>query len=159
MVYDGVGKSTLEGSLKCLATRGMMVSFGNASGPLSPIDVPKLLLPKGLYFIRPSMQQYLSSREEIDEASEVLFEKIDTGKINIEITKNNDYIVIKLTDNGTGILDTKKVMTPYFTTKKKGSGLGLPIVSKIINEHSGEFVISNNKKGGITIIISLPFKS
>ena len=81
------------------------------------------------------------------------------GKIHIEITKNNDYIDIKLTDNGTGILDTKKVMTPYFTTKKKGSGLGLPIVNKIINEHSGEFVISNNKKGGITIIISLPFKS
>ncbi len=81
------------------------------------------------------------------------------GKINIEITKNNDYIVIKLTDNGTGILDTKKVMTPYFTTKKKGSGLGLPIVSKIINEHSGELILFNNKKEGITITISLPLKS
>ena len=80
------------------------------------------------------------------------------GKINIEIVKNNDYIVIKLTDNGTGILDTKKVMTPYFTTKKKGSGLGLPIVSKIINEHSGELILFNNKKEGITITISLPLK-
>ena len=80
------------------------------------------------------------------------------GKIDIEITKNNDYIVIKLTDNGTGILDTKKVMTPYFTTKKKGSGLGLPIVSKIINEHSGELILFNNKKEGITITISLPLK-
>ena len=47
----GVGKTTLEGSLKCLSIRGMMVSFGNASGALSPIDVPKLLQPKGLYFI------------------------------------------------------------------------------------------------------------
>jgi len=81
------------------------------------------------------------------------------GKIDIEITKNNDYIVIKLTDNGTGILDTKKVMTPYFTTKKKGSGLGLPIVSKIINEHSGELILSNNKKEGVMIAISLPLKS
>ncbi len=81
------------------------------------------------------------------------------GKINIEIVKNNDYIVIKLIDNGTGILDTKKVMTPYFTTKKKGSGLGLPIVSKIINEHSGELNISNNTKEGATITILLPFKS
>ena len=81
------------------------------------------------------------------------------GKIHIEITKNNDYIDIKLTDNGTGILDTKKVMTPYFTTKRKGSGLGLPIVSKIINEHSGELVLSNNKKEGVTILISLPVKS
>jgi two-component system nitrogen regulation sensor histidine kinase NtrY len=81
------------------------------------------------------------------------------GKIHIEITRNNDYIDIKLTDNGTGILDTKKVMTPYFTTKRKGSGLGLPIVSKIINEHSGELVLSNNKKEGVTILISLPVKS
>ena len=87
VVYDGVGKSTLEGSLKCLSLRGMMVSFGNASGALSPIDVPKLLQPKGLYFIRPSMQQYLSTREEINEAAKVLFEKIGSGKVKIEIFK------------------------------------------------------------------------
>ena len=67
--------------------------------------------------------------------------------------------MVRLTDNGTGIADTKKVMTPYFTTKTKGTGLGLPIVSKIINEHSGELVLSNNKKEGVTILISLPVKS
>tara|TARA_B100000686_G_scaffold202110_1_gene209100 strand:+ start:725 stop:1696 length:972 start_codon:yes stop_codon:yes gene_type:complete len=87
VVYDGVGKSTLEDSLKCLCLRGTMVSFGNASGALSPIDVPKLLQPKGLYFIRPSMQQYLSTREEINEATKVLFEKIDSGKVKIKIFK------------------------------------------------------------------------
>ncbi len=79
------------------------------------------------------------------------------GKIDIEIVSNNDYIVIRLTDNGTGIPNTKKVMTPYFTTKKKGTGLGLPIVSKIINEHSGDFLIRNNKNGnGIYIETSFP---
>ena len=87
VVYDGVGKSTLEGSLKCLSTRGTMVSFGNASGALSPIDVSKLLQPKGLYFIRPSMQQYLSTREEINEGAKILFEKIESGKVKIEIFK------------------------------------------------------------------------
>jgi len=87
VVYDGVGKSTLEGSLECLSTRGMMVSFGNASGALSPIDVPKSLQPKGLYFIRPSMQQYLSTREEINEGAKILFEKISSGKVKIEIYK------------------------------------------------------------------------
>ena len=65
----------------------MMVSFGNASGPLAEINVPKLLQPKGLYFIRPSMQHYLSTREEIDEAAKILFEKVKSGKIKIEIFK------------------------------------------------------------------------
>ena len=79
------------------------------------------------------------------------------GKIDIEIISNNDYIVIKLTDNGTGISDTKKVMTPYFTTKTKGTGLGLPIVSKIISEHSGDFSIKNRTDGdGVKIEISFP---
>ena len=53
----------------------MMVSFGNASGPLSDINVPKVLQPKGLYLVRPAMQQYLSTREDLDEASEIMFEK------------------------------------------------------------------------------------
>ena len=79
------------------------------------------------------------------------------GNIDIEINDNNDYINVLITDNGTGITDAKKAMTPYFTTKKKGTGLGLPIVTKIINEHSGYFSIKNksNKRGTI-VIISLP---
>ena len=82
--------------------------------------------------------------------------KVDfIGKIDIVITSNNSYISIKLKDNGTGILDTKKVMTPYFTTKKKGTGLGLPIVSKIISEHKGELFISS-EANGTKILINLP---
>ncbi len=76
------------------------------------------------------------------------------GKIDIDILSNNDYIVSVIKDNGEGISDTKKVMTPYFTTKKNGTGLGLPIVNKIINEHAGEFVIKRDK--GTTIEIWLP---
>ena len=79
------------------------------------------------------------------------------GNINIEILDNNDYIDCRLTDNGPGITDSKKAMTPYFTTKKTGTGLGLPIVTKIINEHSGFFYIKNKKNGKGTIInILLP---
>jgi two-component system nitrogen regulation sensor histidine kinase NtrY len=79
------------------------------------------------------------------------------GKIDIDIISNNDYIMIKLQDNGPGISDTKKAMTPYFTTKNKGSGLGLPIVSKIINEHAGNFSINNKKDDkGIEIEIIFP---
>ena len=79
------------------------------------------------------------------------------GKIDIEIDDNNDYIIIVLTDNGIGITDAKKAMTPYFTTKKTGTGLGLPIVTKIINEHSGIFNIKNKINGNGTVVkISIP---
>ncbi len=86
----------------------------------------------------------------IKNSSESIQEKVTEmpsfkGKIDIEITSNNDYIVVTLKDNGIGISDTKKAMTPYYSTKKKGSGLGLPIISKIFNEHSADFKISNNK--------------
>jgi len=87
VVYDGVGKSTFEKSLECLKTRGMMVSFGNASGALDPVNVPKMLQPKGLFFVRPSMGQYLNTNEELNEAAKALFEKISSGEINIEIFK------------------------------------------------------------------------
>ncbi len=87
VVYDGVGKDTFEKSINCLKVKGMMVSFGNSSGPLSPINVPKLLQPKGLFFVRPSMGQYLSTSDELQEASKNLFEKIKFGMIKIEIFK------------------------------------------------------------------------
>jgi len=77
------------------------------------------------------------------------------GLINIEIELNNDYTVIKIKDNGTGISNIKQIMTPYFTTKKTGTGLGLPIVNKIINEHSGDLTFSN-KIEGVEASIALP---
>ncbi len=79
------------------------------------------------------------------------------GKINVEITSNNHYIVVRVSDNGPGISDIRKAMNPYYTTKLKGTGLGLPIVNKIINEHSGDIsIINNNNKDGLTITIKLP---
>jgi len=78
------------------------------------------------------------------------------GKIEVEITDNSDYIIVDISDNGTGIEDTTKIMTPYFTTKKNGTGLGLPIVTKIINEHSGDITILNRNTKGAKVIITLP---
>jgi len=87
VVYDGVGKNTLENSLGCLKMRGTMVSFGNASGKLDPVDVGKLIAPKGLYLTRPSIAHYTSTREELDEASNKLFEMVKTGAVKVEIFK------------------------------------------------------------------------
>ncbi|MDC0952842.1 ATP-binding protein [Pelagibacteraceae bacterium] len=98
----------------------------------------------------------------IKNSEEAFLEKVEKepnfkGNIDIEINDNNDYIIILLIDNGPGIADSKKAMTPYFTTKKTGTGLGLPIVTKIINEHSGSFTIKNKKNGaGAIVKISLP---
>ena len=80
------------------------------------------------------------------------------GKISVEIVKNNEYIVIKMLDNGIVFNDIKNITKPYFTTKKKGTGLGLPIVTKIINEHNGDINFLKNSKGA-EIVISLPIFS
>lgn len=109
VVYDGVGKNTFEGSIECLKMRGMMVSFGNASGPLDNIDVKKMIQPKGLYFTRPSMAQYLSTKEEIKEATNLLFKKIKTGKVKVKIFKKYQLedVVQAHTD-----LENRKIIGP-----------------------------------------------
>ena len=77
------------------------------------------------------------------------------GKIVVEIDRNNEYIVIKMLDNGPGFNDINNITKPYYTTKTKGTGLGLPIVSKIINEHNGD-VNFLKKTSGAVIEIYLP---
>ena len=87
VVYDGVGKNTFKGSIECLKIRGMMISFGNASGPVLNIDVIKMIQPKGIYFTRPVMGQYLGTKDEIAEGSGKLFEKIMSGQVKVKIFK------------------------------------------------------------------------
>ena len=78
-------------------------------------------------------------------------------KINIEIQIINDYITIEVQDNGTGFTndDPSVLSKPYFTTKKEGSGLGLSIVEKILNDHNG-FIEFISQKEGAKIKILLP---
>jgi NADPH2:quinone reductase len=86
-VFDGVGKNTFKGSIACLKMRGMLVSFGNASGPLDPINVSKDIQPKGLYLTRPSIGQYFTNRKELQVGADAVFEKIKFGMIKINIFK------------------------------------------------------------------------
>ena len=87
VVYDGVGKNTFQGSVDCLKPRGTMVSFGNASGPLDPLNVSKDIQPKSLFFTRPTMKDYYTTRDEVVEGAKELFKQVKFGKIKIKIFK------------------------------------------------------------------------
>ncbi len=87
VVYDGVGAKTFEESLDCLAIRGTMVSFGNASGLIDKVDPKKHIAPKGLYFTRPSIAHYTVTREELVNSANTVFEAIKTGKFKVKIFK------------------------------------------------------------------------
>ena len=86
-VFDGVGKNTFKGSIACLKPRGMMISFGNASGPLDPVNVTKDIQSKSLFLTRPTIGHYFTSRNEIQKGADEIFEKIKFGMIKIKIFK------------------------------------------------------------------------
>jgi len=85
VVYDSVGKATWEGSMNCLRRRGLLVFFGNASGPVPAIE-PLLLTAKGsLFMTRPSLFHYIASREELLERCSDLFAWVGSGKLRVHV--------------------------------------------------------------------------
>jgi NADPH2:quinone reductase len=85
VVYDSIGRDTFMQSLDCLQPRGLMVSFGNASGPVEPIS-PLVLLQKGsLFLTRPTMHAYTANRAELEAAAGDLFKVVAEGSVKIEI--------------------------------------------------------------------------
>jgi NADPH:quinone reductase len=90
VVYDSVGRDTLTRSLDCLGRRGMLVSFGNASGKPDPVD-PGLLGAKGsLFLTRPNLADYTAAREELLSSSEALFDVIRRGAVKIDVSQSWD---------------------------------------------------------------------
>ncbi|MDB5612817.1 MAG: quinone oxidoreductase [Devosia sp.] len=85
VVYDGVGKSTFEKSLDCLRPRGLMVSFGNASGVVSIPDITVLSRKGSLYVTRPTSGHYFQTRDELLEGASALFAAVQSGAIKVEI--------------------------------------------------------------------------
>jgi NADPH:quinone reductase len=85
VVYDSVGRDTFMKSLDCLKVRGLMVSFGNASGPPEPI-APGLLAQKGsLYLTRPTLFHYIATREQLEQSANELFDMVSSGKVKVEV--------------------------------------------------------------------------
>lgn len=85
VVYDGVGKSTWEQSLDCLQPRGLMVSFGNASGSVTGVNLGQLASKGSLYVTRPTLGTYVPTAETMQAAADDLFEMVLGGKIQITI--------------------------------------------------------------------------
>ena len=85
VVYDGVGKDTFHKSLDCLAPRGLMVSFGNASGPPPPLEIALLSAKGSLFITRPTLGSYVGKREDMVRATGELFDMVIKGDIKIDI--------------------------------------------------------------------------
>jgi NADPH2:quinone reductase len=86
VVYDGVGKTTWDGSLDCLRPRGLMVTFGNASGAVPPVNLGILSTKGSLFVTRPTLATHIASRAELVERSNALFDIVSSGKVKIETT-------------------------------------------------------------------------
>jgi NADPH2:quinone reductase len=86
VVYDAVGKSTWEGSLDCLQPRGVMVSFGNASGAVAPVNIGILQQKGSLYLTRPTLGTYIASRADLVKRSSDLFNAVKSKKVKIDTT-------------------------------------------------------------------------
>jgi len=85
VVYDSVGRDTFMKSLDCLRPRGLMVSFGNASGAPDPMP-PNVLAQKGsLYLTRPTLYNYIATRPELEQSAGELFDVVSSGKVKVEI--------------------------------------------------------------------------
>lgn len=85
VVYDSIGKDTFTQSLDCLAPLGMMVSFGNASGPVAPFNLNELSSRGSLFITRPSLMSYTAKREDLDMMAAQLFGMLESGKVKVDI--------------------------------------------------------------------------
>ena len=114
VVYDGVGKDTWEGSLDCLQPRSLMVSFGNASGPVTGVNLGILAAKGSLYVARPTLGTHVVPRKRLEESAAEMFDLIGRGKIKIEI------------DQRYPLADAAKAHTDLAGRKTTGSSVLLP---------------------------------
>ncbi len=85
VVYDSVGKSTFEQSLRCLCPRGTLVLFGGASGPVPPFDLIRLSTMGSLYVTRPTLKDYVASREDLEQRARDIFTWVADGTLKLRI--------------------------------------------------------------------------
>ncbi|MFI3036863.1 quinone oxidoreductase [Atlantibacter hermannii] len=116
VVYDSVGKETWEASLDCLQRRGLMVSFGNSSGPVTGVNLGILNQKGSLFVTRPSLNGYVTNRAELEEASNELFSLIASGVIKVEVAPDQRF----------GLTDAQKAHETLESRATQGSSLLIP---------------------------------
>lgn len=116
VVYDSVGKETWEASLDCLQRRGLMVSFGNASGPVTGVNLGILNQKGSLFVTRPSLNGYVTSRAELEEASNELFSLIASGVIKVDVAPEQRF----------ALKDAQKAHKTLESRATQGSSLLIP---------------------------------
>lgn len=114
VVYDSIGKDTFIGSLDCLRPLGMMVTFGNASGPVPPFDTSELAKRGSLFLTRPTLFTYIAKRTDLLAMSAELFDVVSSGKVRIEV--NQTY----------ALQDAAQAQTDLAARKTTGSIVLLP---------------------------------
>jgi NADPH2:quinone reductase len=87
VVFDSVGKDTFEGSLDCLAPLGLMVSYGNASGPVPPFSILTLSAKGSLFLTRPTLATFIARREDLLSAGRELFDVVVRGAVKVEVNQ------------------------------------------------------------------------
>jgi NADPH2:quinone reductase len=87
VVYDSVGKDTFTASLDCLAPLGLMVAFGNSSGPVPPVDLGLLVAKGSLFLTRPSLATYTAKRADLERAAQDLFDVVASGAVQIRVNQ------------------------------------------------------------------------
>ena len=114
VVYDSIGKDTFIGSLDCLRPLGMMVSFGNASGPVPPFSLSELASRGSLFITRPTLFSYAAKRSDLEAMAADLFQMVSSGKVKIDIRQR-----YKLADAAQAHIDLE-------ARKTTGSSILLP---------------------------------
>lgn len=116
VVYDSIGKDTWLTSLDCLRRRGLMVSFGNASGAVTGVDLGILNQKGSLYVTRPSIFGYITTAEELKTAANALFNLISSGAINVTVNEKQIF----------ALRDAKRAHETIQLRKTTGSSIMIP---------------------------------
>jgi TRAP transporter TAXI family solute receptor len=149
VVYDGVGKDTFAGSLDCLRPLGMMVTFGNASGPVPPLDLIQLSLKGSLFVTRPTIASYTAKRDDLVALGAELFDMVASGQVRIEV---NQTYALKDAAQAHRDLEARKTTGPPSCCHDGQDQSRIPVAARPVCHRLVDFLIV-----GIGFVVAYQF--